>query len=239
MKHKPDFTLEQMAILVGIVLGDGHISDAGGYKLRILQSADKQAYVHHLYEVFKEYTKCSGPSFTKSISKKNKQLYRCGFTFSTKALKVFRDEFYGEDRKKIIPFRFLEHYFTPMSLAYWYLDDGSMKSKQSKATILNTHGYTLVEIEWVCKFLTQKYKLKCWPRKQYHVWKGERRLFYQIYISGHSYDTMCDLILPIIKERCPDMLYKFPPSRTDQGMRQYQTKQANLFNKPISKFNND
>jgi hypothetical protein len=32
----------------------------------------------------------------------------------------------------------IRRWLTPKSLAYWYMDDGSFKSKSSKGTILNT-----------------------------------------------------------------------------------------------------
>jgi hypothetical protein len=50
--------------------------------------------------------------------------------------------------------------------------------------------------------LKDKWQLSNWPRKQ--------KEGYQIYISGHSYEKLRDLIEPFI---LPSMLYKFPSPR--------------------------
>lgn len=83
------------------------------------------------------------------------------FKIRTRALKTLAQEFYpafpaaeSEELnglsqsllKKSVPSNeFRERYFTNISLAYWYMDDGSIKSKLG--TILNTRGFALSDIE--------------------------------------------------------------------------------------------
>ena len=88
------------------------------------------------------------------------------------------------------------------------MGDGSLKSKDSKAVILNTHSFELSDIKRLCEIFEWKFKLKSWPRKQ----QQRGKVYYQIYISGHSYEQLRDLIYPYISQ-IPGMLYKFPPKR--------------------------
>jgi LAGLIDADG DNA endonuclease family len=111
-------------------------------------------------------------------------------------------------RKKIIPKdNSIFDYFSPLSLAYWFMDDGGIKSLQSKGTILHTQGFTLNEVKYLCKLLKKKYNLNCKPRKQ-----EDRPNFitWQIYISGKSYEILRKLIYNKIHS---SMLYKFPTER--------------------------
>ena len=71
------------------------------------------------------------------------------------------------------------------------MDDGSIKSKQSKGVILNTQGFTETEVLLLCKIRKQK--------------DGN-----QIYISGHSYELLKSLIYSFIID---SMRYKFPKDR--------------------------
>lgn len=54
----------------------------------------------------------------------------------------------------------------------------------------------------MCEILKDKWNLLSWPRKQ--------KEGHQIYISGHSYEKLKELIFPYL---LPEMLYKFPSDR--------------------------
>jgi LAGLIDADG DNA endonuclease family len=86
------------------------------------------------------------------------------------------------------------------------MDDGSLKSKDSKGVILNTQGFNLTDVELLCSVLLKKFDLQAAPRKQTH--RGV--VYYQIYISGHSFEHLSKLIYSHI---IPEMLYKFPSPR--------------------------
>jgi len=87
------------------------------------------------------------------------------------------------------------------------MDDGSIKSKQSKGVVFNTQGFCYKDVCTLCEVLTAKFQLSCWPRKQ--------KEGYQIYVSGHSYERLRDLIYPYL---LPEMTYKFPLPRI-RGLR--------------------
>jgi len=201
------FNKHQKSVLFGILLGDAHIEYSPNKKtarLKIEQSKSHEAYINYLYSIFEPW--CSS-----GITE-----YRENLRFSTQfhaSFKFYADQFYINKesnflkKKKGVP-RFINRWLNPVSLAHWYMDDGSIKSKQSKGVLLNTHGFSLKEIERLCFLLgSEPFRLKCWPRKQI---AKSGKLQYQIYISGHSYERLRDLIWELV---IPEMHYKFPCER--------------------------
>lgn len=201
------FNEHQKSILFGILLGDAHIEYSPNKKtarLKIEQSKYHQAYIEYLYSIFQPW--CSS-----GITEYNGNL-----RFSTKfhaSFKFYADQFYiheqtgQKNKKKGVPW-LIHRWLKPVSLAHWYMDDGSIKSKQSKGVLLNTHGFSFKEIKNLCDLLgSESLGLNCWPRKQMAK-SGE--LQYQIYISGHSYERLKELIFSLL---IPEMHYKFPPER--------------------------
>ena len=129
-------------------------------------------------------------------------------TLAHHSFKFYGRRFYKRSVKRVP--KDLSRFLTARGLAYWYMDDGSLKSAQSKGVILNTHNFTLKEVEDLCRVLSQKFALKATPRKQRHQHKGQSKIYYQIYISGYSYELLRELIYPFL---IPCMHYKFPTPR--------------------------
>ena len=188
-------TKELRDVIVGKLLGDAHLETQNNgktWRLKIEHSMKQKNYVIHLYNLFFQFV-ATPPKVVKNRSKDN-------IFFQTLSYGCFR--FYGQqfyvNRKKVVP-KIIKRLLTPRVLSYWYADDGSIKSKQSKAILLNTQGYTLKEVIFLCKVLRDKFLLDSWPRRQKEGW--------QIYISGKSYQTFKELIFPFL---IPDMFYKLP-----------------------------
>jgi len=92
--------------------------------------------------------------------------------------------------KKIVP-DFVNKYLTPAGLAFWFLDDGGKLSygkSERKGTCLNTHNFSIEEVEELCKGLNQKFGLQCWPKENKKKW--------QIAIGGKSHDLFLNTINP-------------------------------------------
>lgn len=206
-KDKKTLTLtkNQREILVGVILGDAHLETQNNgqtYRVKFAQSVAHKPYLDHLYDIFKDWV------LTPPKYKASNNVWHFS-TISHGAFRFYGHQFYGE--KKGIP-KLIHRWLTPKALAYWYMDDGSMKSKDSKGVLLNTHSFELSDIKRLCELLESRFKLQAWPRKQKHKDKE----YYQIYISGHSYEQLRDLILPHL---IPEMLYKFPSERRKQQTR--------------------
>lgn len=195
----------QKEILFGIGLGDAHFETQNqgiSYRIKFEQSLKHEAYINHLYTVFQNWVKT--PPKQRIIHYKNNK-ESINMRFSTVYASIFT--FYGnqfyKNKTKIVP-KLINRWLTPRALAYWYMDDGSMKSTQSKGVLLNTQGFSYTEVLCLCNALTKNFHLSCWPRKQ-------KNKTYQIYISGKSYEILRDVVYDFI---IPEMRYKFPLPRT-------------------------
>tara|TARA_B110001454_G_scaffold215123_1_gene235999 strand:+ start:3172 stop:3483 length:312 start_codon:yes stop_codon:yes gene_type:complete len=102
IKKENNFNLteEQKEVLIGILLGDGHLEQMSQvtYRLKIEQSAEKSEYINHLYLIFKDC--CYQEPILKIKPNGNKSLF-----FQTKtsiSLNFYGKQFY-KDKIKIIP----------------------------------------------------------------------------------------------------------------------------------------
>lgn len=201
-KKKLKLSKFQKEILFGIMLGDGHLESRNSgntYRLKIEQSIGHEAYVWHLYEVFKDWVRTAPQEKVKHSS--GSQSTNLWFqTYSHGAFRFFAQQFYS-GKKKVLP-KLLHRYLTPVGLAYWYMDDGSMKSAYSRGLIFNTQSFMFSEVETMCKVLSEKFGLQAKPRKQ--------REGYQVYVSGHSFELFLELVSPNIID---EMQYKIPTTR--------------------------
>lgn len=201
-KQKLKLSDNQREILVGTLLGDAHLEsrDAGRtYRIKIEQSERHKDYVEHLYREFAEWVRT--PPQAKSKERNRKGTVNWWFqTLSHSAFRFYAQQFYRND-KKYVP-KLIHRWLTPKALAYWFMDDGSIKSKQSKALVLNTQCFELREVEHLCRVLKDKFLLDAKPRVQ--------RDGYQIFISGRSYERLHELIGSYV---VPSMQYKLPVTR--------------------------
>ncbi len=192
-------TAEQREVLVGLLLGDGHLETQNGgrtYRLKIEQSEKHKAYVYHLYRLFSEWVRT--PPQPKVVRSGGHESTNWWFqTLSHGAFRFYAQQFY-KDGQKHVP-RLIHRWLSARALAYWFMDDGSIKSRQSRGVIFNTQGFTLPEVERLCRVLESNFGLQASPRKQ--------RSGYQIYISGKSHEAFKAVVEPYL---IPEMRYKLP-----------------------------
>jgi hypothetical protein len=202
-KARLKLSAEQKEILIGILLGDATLQSQNRgrtYRLKVEHSIKQRAYVEYLYHIFKEWV-LTPPSLKKVVKFGGKTYTTLVFlTLSTVSLRFYAHQFY-KDNRKVVP-KLIERWLTPKALAYWYMDDGSIKSKESKGVIFNTQGYWKEDVVKLVKVLRKRFDLQAKLRRQ--------KEGYQIYISGKSYEMLRKLILPFI---LPEMRYKFPEAR--------------------------
>nr|YP_009105829.1 putative LAGLIDADG homing endonuclease [Koliella corcontica]YP_009105842.1 putative LAGLIDADG homing endonuclease [Koliella corcontica]AIT94541.1 putative LAGLIDADG homing endonuclease [Koliella corcontica]AIT94546.1 putative LAGLIDADG homing endonuclease [Koliella corcontica] len=217
--EKKDLKKLRKEILIGIILGDGHLETQNKgktFRLKIEQSEKHKDYVFHLYDIWEDFC-------LKSPQKKAKgNSYNYAFqTLSSSTFRFYAQLFYDDKGKKIIPKEsLLLNLLTPLGLAYWYMDDGSLKSSQSKGVYLNTQGFTKEEINTLCIILKKKFDLDAWKSKdrdRFRIYKAKLYKFnffnfkkVKIYISGKSYEKLRFLIFPHLLE---SFHYKFPTIR--------------------------
>jgi hypothetical protein len=191
--YKQQLVLSQplFEIALGGLLGDISIQTQDGgksYRLKFQQSDTRHRdYLFHLHGLFHEWV-LSPPHFHRT---------RAMWSFQTishiefkKLAELFILTDTGMPCKKHIKPDLVEKYLTPLSLAYWFMDDGGKscykKDYPRKGFVFNTQGFEKRDVEILCKGLQTKFALHCWykPNK-----KG-----YVLVISAKSYDAMMDLL---------------------------------------------
>jgi hypothetical protein len=124
----------QKSFLIGTLLGDGYIRQVKGRRnafLEVNHSISQKEYVEWKYEILKNLTR-SEPKSRKGNGN------RIAYRFFTKQHPEFTktmDLFY-KDKKKCIPDLVLD----PISLAVWFMDDGSRCNKDN--VYLNTQQFS-------------------------------------------------------------------------------------------------
>ena len=150
----------QRSILVGLLLGDGHLETVTRdrtYRLKVEHSLKQKEYVDWLYEQWKDFIK-SKP-YLKEKTLVRKKFSCCGFTTHSSAeFRFYAQQFYA-GRKKVIPKLFAK-LIDPMALAIWFMDDGSFKSIHHKTYIIHAIGYTKSELRSFKKFLKRNLALR-------------------------------------------------------------------------------
>ena len=194
----------QREMLVGILLGDACLEtqNAGRtYRLKVEQGAAHGDYVRHLYQVLRDWV--LSPPRPKQGQTRGVTTINLAFqTVSHTDFVEFGELFY-RSRRKIVPDE-IGRLLTARALAYWYMDDGSMKSRQSKGVIFNTHAYDSSDIRRLIDVL-EGFGLEAWERRQSDG--------IQIYVSGSSYERFAELVGPYVIEA---MRYKVPLTRRTQ-----------------------
>lgn len=188
----------QRDVLVGLLLGDAHLETQNGgrtYRLKVEYSASEHEYVDHLYDLFKEWVLT--PPQKKLDATHNNVWFQ---TISHAAFRFYAHQFYDEGRK-CVP-RNIHRFLTARNLAYWFMDDGSIKSYQSKGVLLNTHCFTRNDVRRLIECLRTRFNLEVTERRQKDGW--------QIYVSGKSYKRFREIVDPYI---LPSLRHKIPVDR--------------------------
>lgn len=196
-------TDEQKEILIGTLLGDGHLETKNNgrtYRLKIEHTIRQQAYVEWFYDRFQDWVLTAPVIRSREVvfRGKKKRYERIGFsTLSTGSLRFYAQQFY-QDGKKVVP-KLIHRWISPLALAVWYMDDGSIKSKQHKSVLLNTHSFNEFDLKQLQQALLKRYGIKSVIRSQID---GK-----QMYLLSETVDTFLRLIDPYI---IPSMRYKLP-----------------------------
>ncbi len=181
---------KQKEVLIGLLLGDGHIELSPTRKsarLKVEYSIKNSDYVDFLYKVFQNLVRMKPR--TRTVKGFGKNFDRVGFTtLSLPEFLNFRGLFY-RGKTKIVPSNIAE-LLTNIGLAVWFMDDGSYKSKECKGKLLCTHNFSASEVIILCQVLHQNFGLEATPRKQ--------KDGTEIYIKASSYERFKTIISPFM-----------------------------------------
>jgi recombination protein RecA len=196
-------TDEQKEILFGTLLGDSHLetrNQGRTYRLKIEHSFRQKEYVDWLYRKFEGWTLTAPVARSRTITFRGQTKTYEGVGFSTLScgrLRFFAQQFYRQG-KKVVP-KTIHRWLTPLTLAVWYMDDGSIKSKQHQTVFLNMQGFAESDIKRLQTALENKYGIKTMIRRQ--------KDGLQIYFLSETVEIFLKLIEPFV---IPSMRYKLP-----------------------------
>ena len=138
-------------IIIGLLLGDGHIqqrSIRGNSRFCYRQSSLRKHhfnYFKYIFELFKPYLSKDYQFKEASFTDKRTHIKYSSVNFATLSLPCFnfyKNLFYDANNIKIVPVG-IEKYLTPRGLAFWIMDDGSL---QNKGLHLNTYGFKTEDV---------------------------------------------------------------------------------------------
>ena len=208
--YKKDLKLtkEQRAIIIGTLLGDGHLEASDKlrtYRLKIEHSIKEKEYVDWLYQKLKPWT--NGLPKTRKVNSifpngKILESIKYGFTtYSHGKLRYYGQQFYSKDKKKVVP-KIISKLLNPLAIAIWYLDDGSWKSARHKTFIIHTHAFSKQELKNLQRAL-ENFKIKT----RLHRQNREEKTYWRMYVLSESAAEFRKLIIPIVNQM-PSMEYK-------------------------------
>jgi hypothetical protein len=202
-KQTLQLTNEQREVLVGLLLGDACLESQNAgrtYRLKVEQSAHHEAYVRHIYSLFRPWV-LTPPRLREAKASNGKVTTSWVFqTVSHASFRFYAHQFYRE-RRKCVPV-LIQRWLTPRGLAYWFMDDGSMKSNQSKGVLFNTQCFPAPDVERLVQLLQSQFGLQAKPRRQ--------KDGMQIYVSGGS---CMDFVKYVGSYVIDEMRYKLPQAR--------------------------
>jgi len=185
--------------LLGMILGDGSMNNQN--TLYIRHGGKQLTYVDEKVKFLKAYIK---PTTLRTFTDKQGYIARYAY-YNSKKLSYLYNLIYKK-RKKVITKTLLNR-FNEISLAFFYMDDGSLslKNKKGSDTInarnayLCTHGFTWEEAGLFKEMLLNKFGLKFGITSD----KGHPRLW----CNTENTIKLLGIVAPIVKE-FPGMHYK-------------------------------
>ena len=191
----------QRETLVGLLLGDAHLETQNRgrtYRVKFEYGVKQTPYAEHLYGMFREWI-LTPPQVKVNATHDNVWFQ----TVSHEAFRFYAHQFTRAGRK-CVP-KLIHHYLTARSVAYWFMDDGSVKSRESKGVLFNTQGFVENDVGLLIDALRSCFDLEATGRRQ--------KDGLQIYVSGKSFERFRDIVDPFM---IASMRYKIPSDRKTQ-----------------------
>lgn len=219
--HKQELNQKEKELIVGVLLGDGHMRLRGGGgskrsypQLMLEQSVKHREYIYWLKNEIRDwlYDPTKTLKQVRKLHKKSKKAYH-SYAFQTICHPVF-NEFYDAfyvNKKKKINLDILNKYFTEYSFAIWIMDDGT-KSAHERRLKICSHSFSQEENKILRDFLDDKYGLKAHVRKTFR--EGCLQYYYYLDFSVDSTKQISNMVSKFV---IPEMQYKLVSSETTKG----------------------
>ncbi|MBO0961041.1 endonuclease [Neobacillus sp. MM2021_6] len=160
-----NLSTEILNMVTGKLLGDGCITKQKGRKPRFqfIHSTIDKEWCFFCYEKLRKDLHFTPPYYKKVVDERIKKGYTECFQVQSRTdpLITWLECKWYNNRKKVIPFPFLEKYLNELALAWWYQDDGHLTRKENtpKKIILSTDNFTSAENRRLIGVLARKFHL--------------------------------------------------------------------------------
>jgi hypothetical protein len=189
-----------LSIIFGSLLGIGRMAqEKEGSRMIFCQLKDQREYLIWLRSKVAEQGYCRNTSRIKHIKApgRGKGYYLSFETFTYTSFNFIREAFYIKN-KKVVPHN-IGDYLTPLALAVWLMNDGSIyKNKGIKFT---ANSFRLREVKILSNVLSKNYNLKTSI-----VDRGVKDE-YNIYIPKSSLETLRGIVKPYIHKSMLNKIY--------------------------------
>jgi hypothetical protein len=191
-------TERQKQLLEGMLLGDAHLERQKGAlsaRLKVEHSVRQSVFVDWKFSEWRHWVRTPPRERIRQNRLGTVSTNRGFTTLSHVEFEEFRLRFYRNGRK-VVP---SDLDLTPVSMAVWFMDDGSRKSNQCRGLYLNTQSFSISEVNLLRSLMRSAVGVETSVR---HQSDG-----LQIYVPSPS---VTDLITYIYDEMIPSMRYKLP-----------------------------
>ncbi|MFA6974790.1 MAG: hypothetical protein WC237_02430 [Candidatus Paceibacterota bacterium] len=197
-----DLSQIQKDIIVGTLLGDGSLEydKFKASRLQIKQADRKKEYVIWLYENL--------ANLVRTLPKQRPDTLQWYFsTRSLRLLEEFRKIFY-ENRRKIVPHSIKNILNSPISLAVWFMDDGTLdyREKSHYSFSISADDFTVEETKLLQEALKENFGIN--STIQTPSSRGKR--YTKLYIGKNGRERFLEIVRPYILS-C--FMYKLPPNK--------------------------
>lgn len=209
------------AVLIGLLLGDLHLQKGdtriGKCRMRISHQIEQKGYSDWIYNLFIDWCRKTKAPY-KEENKKGHVEYLFYSEYREELIE-YHNLFYKKPKNPDSKVRFvkklpenLEELLTdPITLAVWYMDDGTKRSDCNAGRIA-TQGFTEDENIRLQKCVWKNHSIHMEVEK----WQVKGKDSYGVSIPsrGGPFTKWCDLIRPFIEKEVPQMMYKLEYPKT-------------------------
>lgn len=198
MTGHPALNESQRQVVVGTMLGDGCITrnpESVAQALALGQCAEQRDWMETKMGALGgiRWSPIRGARFLQAT------------TQGSLCFSDYRELWYPDDMKRI-PRSLIEDVFSPLMLATWYMDDGTLHQRKKwgrGSAVFCTHAFHDDDNDWLCELLSS-YGFNCHLATKR---SANRRPYHFVYVTSDGSVRLFEYIAPCV---VPSMRYKLP-----------------------------
>lgn len=193
-RYPSELTKVQQEVLWGSSLGDDHLTGcttANNASLMVSHAASQKNYAQLKFDIWR-------PFIRQQELKKTTRSNGTRYIFTTGGHPEFEQlqkRLYEKRNGKTVKIVRWDHLdkLTPISLAFWFMDDGSRCKNGGLA--IHTNSFLLCEVQMICDWFFKTLKIVCWPQCRKKGEHGEPDQ-YVVFFSSKTSEKYAQIILP-------------------------------------------